>query len=647
MKCRYAYAAGGGLLFTLACGSKVEIGHGGVAGTAGAAGSLVTAGAGGTSEQAPGDGGEGPVAIGGEGQGPSGGSSPVGGKIPEDDGPQAEVAKVDLLLAVDNSRSMAEKQRLLAKSMPDLVKRLVSPHCVNSAGAIVTQPSSADQACPAGSAREFAPLRDLHIGVITSSLGSHGAKGVKDVCVSAGDNDHAHLLPLVRPDLPSYDGKGFVKWDPNGLANPPGESDLQAFADSVETMITSAGETGCGFEAQLESVYRFLVDPEPPQSVLVADGQSTAVKVGVDTELLEQRANFLRPDSSVVVLMLTDENDCSIQDDGYGWLIARAAPLFRSTSACHTNPNDACCQSCGETSANPGCGEISADSECQKGMTFADQDRQEDELNLRCLNQKGRFGFDLLYPTARYVSGFGDGTVPNRAGELVPNPLFHQGKKSRDRSLFTLAVVGGVPWQDLATGESLAGETLEYMTPEALQSSNRWPVLMGDPAKNQPPSDPFMRESVEARSGKNPIINASIVPNTSLDPTANPINGHEQETFKRDLQYACTFELPTPIACDLQAEVNDIGCDCYEADLSANRPVCQPPEGGPASSTQYYGKAYPALRELAVARELGRRTVLGSVCARNTQDDTRSDYGYRPMFSALGRRIAQTLVKPQ
>jgi hypothetical protein len=530
--------------------------------------------------------------------------------------------------------------------MPELVKRLVSPHCVNSAGGIVSQPTSPDQACPAGSAREFLPLRDLHVGVITSSLGSHGAKGAKDVCVSTEDDDHAHLLPTVRSGLSSYDDKGFIKWDPNGLATPPGENDVQAFADSLETMITSAGETGCGYEAQLESVYRFLVDPEPPKSVRVPDGQSIAEKVGIDTELLEQRESFLRPDSSVVVLILTDENDCSIQDGGYGWLIPRATPIYRSTSACLTNPNDACCQSCGETAANPGCEPIAEDAECQKGATFADL-TSEDDLNLRCFNQKGRFGFDLLYPTARYVSGFGDGTVPNRDGELVANPLFHRDGNDRDRSLFTLAIVGGVPWQDLASGESLTGETLEYMTPDALVSAKRWPVILGDPAKNQPPTDPFMRESVEERSGKNPVIGASIVPSASLDPNANPINGHEQDTLNRDLQYACTFELPEPIVCDQQAEQNNTGCDCYESDLATNRPVCNPPQGGPAAITQYYGKAYPALRELAVARELGRRTVLGSICARNTQDDTRADYGYRPMFGALGRRIAQTLVKPQ
>jgi len=314
--------------------------------------------------------------------------------------------------------------------------------------------------------------------------------------------------------------------------------------------------------------------------------------------------------------------------------------MYRSTSACATSANDPCCQSCGESTANAGCPPIAKDSECRKGSTLESAD---DQPNLRCFDQKRRFGFEVLYPTARYVNGFGDGTVPDRNGKLVPNPLFHRNGQTRDRSLFTLAVIGGVPWQDLATPASLTSETLEFLNAPELEAAERWPLLIGDPSTYSPPTDPFMRESVESRSGTNPIIEASIVASTSEDPEANPINGHEQETFARDLQYACTFRLPEPVVCD---SPNLQDCVCHEEDLGSNRPVCQPPEGGAATTTQYYGKAYPGLRELTVARELGRRSVLGSVCARNTQDDTRADYGYRPVFGAIGRRLAATLTKP-
>ncbi len=86
--------------------------------------------------------------------------------------------------------------------------------------------------------------------------------------------------------------------------------------------------------------------------------------------------------------MLSDENDCSIVDEGYGWLIARASPMYRSTSACLTNPNDKCCQSCGEVSPNAGCGDIKSDVECKKGETLTGMG--EDDLNLRCWQQAWR-----------------------------------------------------------------------------------------------------------------------------------------------------------------------------------------------------------------------------------------------------------------
>jgi hypothetical protein len=646
MKSRAGYAGAVGMLLTLACGPRVEIGHGDAAGGDNGAGGTVSSAGSGSGAQ-PGSAGVtstggAPVQTGGTAS-TAGAPTGVGGPIPADNGPQMEVDKVDLLLAVDNSLSMAEKQQLFAQTIPELLKRLVNPHCVTPAGMIAAEPASGDAPCPAGSNREFEPLRDLHVGVITSSLGSHGANGAKDVCVTVGDNDHAHLIPLVRQGVASYNDQGYLKWDPDGLATPPGESDVTAFASSLATMIESAGENGCGYEAQLESVYRFLVDPEPPISIELPMGRSVTGPVGIDDALLTQRANFLRPDSSVVVLMLTDENDCSIQDEGYGWLIARAAPMYRSTSVCQSAPNDPCCQSCGEAAANPGCSPIQQDSECVQGNSLP---AANDDLNLRCWKQKQRFGFDLLYSTDRYVSGFGDGQVLNRAGELVDNPLFHRDGVDRDRSLFTLAVVGGVPWQDIATTRSLTSDGLEFMTAEELNSTKRWAAILGDPKNDIEPSDPFMREFTAVRGGKNPFTGEIMDDASSTDPRGNTINGHEHVDSGRDLQYACTFQLPEPFVCDQARFDSDQGCDCFAEDLAVNSSTCNPPGGGPAGTTQYMGKAYPALRELAVAQELGRRSVLGSICARNTQDDTRSDYGYRPVFGAIGRRVAATLAKP-
>src|SRR5690606_448532 len=85
------------------------------------------------------------------------------------------IEKLDLLFVVDNSLSMADKQKVLAKTLPDVLARLISPSCVDREGAIVSRPASSAEACPQGTAREFEPVGDLHVGVISTSLGGFGS----------------------------------------------------------------------------------------------------------------------------------------------------------------------------------------------------------------------------------------------------------------------------------------------------------------------------------------------------------------------------------------------------------------------------------------------------------------------------------------
>src|SRR5262245_12481003 len=47
---------------------------------------------------------------------------------------QSGVDKIDLLFMIDNSISMADKQRILAEAVPVLVQRLVDPICVDEDG---------------------------------------------------------------------------------------------------------------------------------------------------------------------------------------------------------------------------------------------------------------------------------------------------------------------------------------------------------------------------------------------------------------------------------------------------------------------------------------------------------------------------------
>ena len=578
---------------------------------------------------------------------------------------QTAVDKIDLLFMIDNSISMADKQAILAEAVPLLVTRLITPLCVTACndkncspaemrdGRASNPPTYADGAtgkCTGGGAPEFSPIKDIHVGVITSSLGSHGAAGAKDVCVSAEDNDHAHLLGQLRMGQTPYDANGFLKWDATkGKYTPPGDNDGGAFTTKFTSMVQSAGEHGCGYEASLEAWYRFLIDPEPPGTVTVPMGASQAVVQDVDPVVLSQRAAFLRPDSLVAIVMLSDENDCSIVDEGYGWLIARAAPMYRSTSQCTANPNDVCCQSCVETGANPGCPSIEADAECVKSKTLG---TGEDDLNLRCWQQKRRFGFELLYATTRYSEGLRSSLVEQRSTKLkVGNPLFaaSDGKTPRDKGLVFLAGIIGVPWQDIADTDSLTGAGLRYLTEAEMESAGKWAQILGSPnADNRdppvPPTDPLMIETPDERTGANPVTMDALVPSTSMNPRANPINGHEQANMgNRDLQYACIFPLTKPLTCDQAAFDADKGCDCFMEDAPYNRPLCQPPGGGAAGITQSFAKAYPGTRHLQVLKEFKDNSIVASICPKIVDDKAKADYGYNPAVKAIIDRLKEAL----
>jgi hypothetical protein len=588
---------------------------------------------------------------------------------------QNSVDKIDLLFMIDNSISMADKQAILADAVPLLVQRLITPICVRSCtkqdnctpqqerdGIPTSGNANAMGQCAAGGGPEFNPIKDIHIGVVTSSLGSHGAAGGKyDVCTLASDDDHAHLLGDIRNTrdgamLKPYDANGFLKWDTTSPAkyNPKGDSDSAAFTAKFTDMVVSAGEHGCGYEASLEAWYRFLVDPEPPAAIAVDPATKRAGVTGIDQTVLTQRKAFLRPDSLVAVIMLSDENDCSIQDTGYGYLVAKGVPMYRSTSQCAANPNDKCCQSCGESQAHENCPAIASDSECSKGANLA---MEVDDLNLRCWQQKRRFGFDLLYPTRRYSDGLTQPVVVQRStNEFVANPLYEaaDGKVPRDKGLVFLAGIVGVPWQDIADADSLkSADTLRYLTAAELDAQQRWPVILGSPnneTNDAPvlPSDPLMVETPEDRTtlglGMNPVFTAPLVDSNSTNPKANPINGHEQKNMgNSDLQYACIFPLATPLKCDQAASDANKGCDCFDEELVFNRPLCQPPGGGAAAITQNFAKAYPGTRHLQVLKEFGNNSVVASICPKIASDKAKPDYGYNPAVKAIIDRLKEAL----
>ncbi|HYQ43593.1 MAG TPA: hypothetical protein VER11_16540 [Polyangiaceae bacterium] len=600
---------------------------------------------------------------------------------------QTAVDKIDLLFMIDNSVSMQDKQEILKAAVPVLVGRLVQPICVDAMGKPAKDAqgkfeSSTGGSCPkTKGSPEFSPIGDIHIGIVSSSLGAHGGSVCSTGAATDTLDDKARLIPSMRTGIASYNNTGFLAWDASGTKNsPPGESNPDNLNKQFADQIASVGEHGCGYEASLESWYRFLVDPEPPAAVTTAtvNGVTQTVRgsqlvidpatkkvtgcTGCDDTLLAQRKAFLRPDSLVAIIMLSDENDCSIRDDSVGWFVGAQSRMPRSTTPCADNPNSACCRSCAQQEASPpsGCGALADDANCKNtnGGKYAVWEATQDSLNLRCYNQHQRFGFDLLYDTNRYVSALKSTTIALQStGQVVTNPLYDSagtGKAPRDPSLVFLAGIVGVPWQDIADDASLNSATaLTYLTADELAAMDRWKVLLGDPKPANGgapvlPSDPFMIETPTVRMGTNPIVNVAIQPpNTN---TPNVINGHEQNipAFD-DLQYACTFPLQKPKVC----MNGDSACDCspdkmgkLDAVVAANSPLCQNGQKGEVSATQTSAKAYPGARELQVLKDLGSNAIVASICPKvTTTADPSSDpnYGYNPAVGAIINRLKDAL----
>jgi hypothetical protein len=625
---------------------------------------------------------------------------------------QQAVDKVDVLFMIDNSASMGDKQDLLAQAVPDLVKRLLVPNCVDKTDAtIVVQ--RVNGVCPDTAKEEFEPVHDMHIGIVTSSMGGGGA----DLCLADAkigpneaptltkfnrhNDDRAHLINRKKPDPVNPPPSGvedpindagksnFLAWLPPsnpknaGKPAPPNGvvalSDINVLNTDFGDLVRGTQEFGCGLEAQMEAWYRFLVQPDPYDSIALNPdpngGPQVASLNGVDAELLKQRADFLRPDSLLAVIDVTDEED-SWSDPmwlgGRGWLtrgqnntFSTTGQLPRGTSACDaaidpnnplkTGPNDPACQWCAfkGTETDPNCA-------TNKGLYGP----KEDGLNVRYTNDmKRRYGMTPQFPIERYVEGLKSSLVPNRQGEHFTtdgadaklsitylgrkncaNPIYadslptdpngelcHLKRGSRTSDLVFFAVIGGVPWQLLTENPTDPKAPFK----QSLMDADWVKILGKDPATYQNEGiDPHMIESIKPRAG--------IACGQGAPSSCDAFHGREWDTLTSkigiDLQYACTFTLPKQKDCTKLPE--GATCDC-----PSNSPLCDPnPADGNNLTLQTRGKAYPTIRELRVVNKMGENGVAASLCPRSL-DPNNPDYGYRPAVRGIIDRLKSVLGK--
>jgi hypothetical protein len=606
------------------------------------------------------------------------------------------IDKIDLLLAVDNSQSMADKQRILALAIPDLIVGLVNPKCLDDVTnqPVLNQPTGPLEPCPAGSTRNFTPVTDIHIGVVSSSMGTFGADGCPDKPPSScaitpntiSNDDRGHLITRSDPCgtgiVPTYQNQGFLAWDPAQKLMPPGESQIgdptaappvPGLATSLHDLVVGDGQDGCGYESQDEAWYRFLVDPAPWSSISLEN--NVVQTSGVDSVLLEQRKQFLRPDSLLAIMVVSDETDTSVkQTASYPLFAAPELYLPHPRQECSTNgPNDPCCASCGDP-APPGCG---PDPNCASSPNYSPADEDTGIHAFGLITHKARYGIEFFYQPSRYVTALTSANLKDDNGKSFANPIYSNLDPSvytgavRDPSLVFYAAVVGVPWQlvarqrngvpDLVNGVSALdpSQVGGFKTPKELaltdpHGNTFWDDIAGDPEHYVPALSPFMQEATVPRFGADPITGAVVMPPSTPNGMGATVGGALLNDHERnlklpgnDIQYACVFPIPTPLDCFANPNTNK--CPCTDVDGTGqeieDNPLCAPNPSDPSGhfTLQVKAKAYPGLKELAIAEGMGDQGIAASICAKQLDDPTKSDYGYRPSVNALLDRLSQTL----
>lgn len=214
------------------------------------------------------------------------------------------VDKIDLLMMVDNSNSMAGEQQSLKREFPNVIRVLTTGYRTP------TDPNP------------FPPVKDLHVGVVSSDMGTAGFELPPHCHSDGGDDGRLKNAPNGDECEESY--PLWLSYVGDGAAVDPAET--TKFANDVGCIAT-LGTGGCGFEQQLESPFKAL----QPRRLEDAAGnpidpyrfRATALDRtygrGDLPVAMGGNAGFLRNArteglSLIAILIVTDEEDCSVSN---------------------------------------------------------------------------------------------------------------------------------------------------------------------------------------------------------------------------------------------------------------------------------------------------------------------------------------------
>jgi hypothetical protein len=207
------------------------------------------------------------------------------------------IDKIDLLFVVDNSSSMREEQDSLRRQLPKLIRTLTSGE------------RSPDDP------RRFQAIKDLHLGVVSTDMGTPGIAGIEGCDPNGGDDGRLQNLGRMPGCAASY---------PSFLSFRAG-ADPDAFSNDF-TCVAMLGTGGCGFEQQLEAPLKALwpsvytdamgnVVAKNPVTFAATSEQGLLGRGDVAPSL-GGNGGFLRNDpktglSLIAIVLVTDEEDCS------------------------------------------------------------------------------------------------------------------------------------------------------------------------------------------------------------------------------------------------------------------------------------------------------------------------------------------------
>lgn len=196
--------------------------------------------------------------------------------------------KLDVLFLVDNSNSMAEEQAALAEQLPRMIEGFAS--------------GDPDR----DGVQDFPAIDSIQAGIITSDMGV-GGFSVPTCTANPTYGDDGVLRTIGNTSI-----DGCEAFYPSGILQySTGGSETPAEFASRFSCIARTGTGGCGFEQQLEAVFKAV---QPAERTTTPPFVNNTQGHGGPAGGVGANAGFIREDSVVALILVTDEEDCSLAD---------------------------------------------------------------------------------------------------------------------------------------------------------------------------------------------------------------------------------------------------------------------------------------------------------------------------------------------